>query len=70
MVDGRAIVAIGLRAGERFVSITHHTLEVASNRSDPAQLGAGQDDTLLQSQCGACAPMSTRRRGGRPCHWV
>lgn len=26
MVDGRAIVSIGLRAGERFVSITHHTL--------------------------------------------
>ncbi len=26
MVDGRAIVSIGLRAGERFVSIIHHTL--------------------------------------------
>ncbi|MFT3927578.1 MAG: hypothetical protein QM778_33910 [Myxococcales bacterium] len=26
MVDGRAIVSIGLRSGERFVSITHHTL--------------------------------------------
>ena len=26
MVDGRAIVSVGLRSGERFVSITHHTL--------------------------------------------
>jgi hypothetical protein len=26
IIDGRAIVSIGLRAGERFVSITHHTL--------------------------------------------
>jgi hypothetical protein len=25
-VDGRAIVSVGLRAGERFVSIVHHTL--------------------------------------------
>ncbi len=25
-IDGAAVVAIGLRAGERFVSINHHTL--------------------------------------------
>jgi hypothetical protein len=26
LVDGRAIVSVGLRAGERFVSITHHVV--------------------------------------------